>query len=288
MACPMSQCFALAVDAAYEPGLFAVVNSIYAYHRDSVPVRIYYRDISRESLAWLGRHPARPTLVNLLHLPTAHRGMWEVKQQIPAWEMLHSRLVFLLDVDCVLCSPMHDIFNLAAEGFIVGAKDGAGVVEYTDDYRIYGIHPGEIHHYINTGALCLDTATHWPILAAWTFSASHARYSNGPRASSANLNLPGHGDQGLFNAIVAGLGRSEAVYALPGEEWCDAWSRGRPRIRSSGNPVVLHIVNEITGLRQRLIHSSGPKWWTADGRLAQARQGDKLKIFEHFNAVEFA
>lgn len=273
--------FVLAVDNFYERGLRALVNSIHAYHGVRIPIRIYHHNLSREVLVWLHKHPAKPTLTNLSHVPDAHRGMWEVKQQIFAWEILYSRLVFLLDADCVLCSSMDDIFDLAAQGFIVGAKDGSGSIAYDDAYRVYGIQPGETHPYINTGALCFDTIAHWPVVAAWSFAAFHARYSG--RVTP--LSLPGHGDQGLFNAIVAGLGRSEAVYPLTPEEWCDAWSRGCPRIHAQNIDRTLHVVNEATMFPQRLIHSSGPKWWTEEGRRIQGRQGDKLKIFEYFDGM---
>jgi len=42
------------------------------------------------------------------------------------------------------------------------------------------------------------------------------------------------------------------------------------------------VWNETTNERQRVIHSSGPKWWTAEGARHLRQFTDKLACFEHF------
>lgn len=277
-----SRAFCIVTDRGFLPGARALVNSIWAYHRDHVAIAIYQRGLAQDELSWFWEHPARPIIHDLDQMAGAHRGMWECKQQALAWELKRHRLVYLLDADTVLCSAVDDVFDFAAAGFIVSSLDGEGV-QYDDRFSSYGITAGTRSIYINSGAICLDLVEHWRVVALWSFAANHAAYSGAPPP----LQLHGHGDQGVLNAIISGMDICDSVYRLSASEWCDSGLKSIPRIIGTRELGALKVINSVTGLQQRIIHSTGPKWWTARGAVHNARFGDKLRIFEHFANMEY-
>ena len=96
------------------------------------------------------------------------------------------------------------------------------------------------------------------------------------------LQLAGHGDQGVFNAIASMLHKSDNFHILPETEWCDSTVGCALGIQEMSGNGELVVSNVTTGNKQRIVHSSGPKWWTKAGEVHQGRLGDKLKVFEHF------
>ena len=275
----LNRCFAVACDAGYYPGLRALLNSIWAYHGDAIAVVLYHRGLNDNQLAELRAHPLGVRLVGLEELPFPSPGMWEAKQQIFAHCLGRARCVYLLDADLVLTSDVSDVFELAEAGQIVSSADGGGV-DYDGRYAVYGPRlPGTRQPYVNSGSLCLDVVRHWDLAGLWAFASKYGNYSPG---AGAPLSLPGHGDQGTFNAIAALLGKPECYHVLPMGTWCDSANRAVVRIRRSPVSGALEVWNETDQARQRLVHSTGPKWWTEEGRAHLVPFGDKLRCFEHF------
>ena len=271
--------FVVACDGAYYPGLMALLNSIWAYHRNRIPVFVYHRDMTGAQLEALFAHPAGVRLFHVSTLPFACAGLWEAKQQIFAHCLGRARCVYLLDADVVLASEMEDVFQLAEAGKIVASADGGGG-SYDARYAVYGPRlPGTRHPYINSGALCLDVVRHWDLAGLWAFSARYGAYSPG---GGTPLGLPGHGDQGLFNALVALQNKTECYHVLPEGPWCAATKRWVVEIRRTLQDGRLEVWNVTENARQRIVHCIGPKWWTRRGPRFQARFGDKQKCFEHF------
>jgi hypothetical protein len=169
--------------------------------------------------------------------------------------------------------------EVAAQGKIVSSSDG-GAVSYGPEYAKYGAKlPGTKHTYINTGALCLDVVRHWELVGLWAFASKYGAYSPG---AGAPLGLPGHGDQGVFNAVAALLGKTEQFEVLPEGVWCDSTKGCTVRIRSRDKAGRLTVWNEAENKQQRLVHSSGPKWWTDEGVRHLQRFGEKLACFRNF------
>ena len=275
----MTRTFAVACDAAYFPGLRALANSIATYHGRAIPLFVYQRGLAVEQIEELHNHPADIRVWNVADLPHHSYGMWEAKQQIFAHGIGRARQVCLLDADLVLISPVDDVFELAARGLIVGSSNGQEAV-YDGSYAVYDPRlPGTRQPYIYSGALCLDVVHHWDLAGLWAFAAGWGKYSPG---AGAPLGLPGHGDQGVFNAIAGMLGKVSRYHVLADGPWCDCTQRCTLRIRSSSACGALEVWNETTNERQRVIHSSGPKWWTAEGARHLRQFGDKLACFEHF------
>jgi hypothetical protein len=273
--------FAVACDAAYFPGLRALANSIATYHGRAIPLFVYQRDLGVEQIDELHNHPADIRVWNVADLPHYSYGMWEAKQQIFAHSIGRARQVYLLDADLVLVSPVDDVFELAACGLIVGAShEQEQELVYDATYAVYDPRlPGTRQAYMYSGAVCLDVVHHWDLAGLWAFAANWAKYSPG---AGAPLGLPGYGDQCVFNAIAGMLGKVSRYHMLADGPWGDCRQRCILRIRSSSACGALEVWNETTNERQRVIHSCGPKWWTAEGARHLRRFGDKLACFEHF------
>ena len=273
--------FAIAADPGYFRGLRAVLNSIHAYHGDDIPVFVYQRNLSEAQLIELHAHPTCPQVWHVNDLLRVPLGMWEAKQQVFAHCLGRARAVFLLDADVVLTSAMDDVFELALGGKIVASADGAGS-QYGADYAVYDARlPGTRHPYINSGALCFDTVRHWDLAGLWAFTANYGSY--GPTRGWP-LGLPGHGDQGLFNAIAARLGKREDFHVLPEATWCDCLTHSWVEVRGEDERGRLEVWNRNAQAPQRLVHSPGTKWWAANAPERFAPHGEKLRCFLHFDA----
>jgi hypothetical protein len=122
---------------------------------------------------------------------------------------------------------------------------------------------------------------HWDLVGLWAFASQYGAYSPG---GGAPLGLPGHGDQGVLNAVAALLNKSTDFHVLPEGSWCDSTRGCTLRIVARDESGCLEVWNETDGTPQRLVHSSGPKWWTDEGAAHLRRFGDKLDCFLHFVA----
>ena len=271
--------FAAACDGLYYPGLKALCNSIAAYHGREIPLFLYHRGLNEEQLRELRGHRVPVHFFKVSELPFPCPGMWEAKQQIPAHAIGRARCVYLLDVDLVLVSAVRDIFELASSGKVVSSQDGPPVV-YDAEYAAYHLElPGASQAYINSGALCLDVVRHWDLAALWAFSAQYGAYTKG---GGLPLRLPGHGDQGMLNAIAGLLRKSSSFHVLPEGTWCDSTKGCTLAIRRKFKDGRITVWNETENAHQRLVHASGPKWWTSKGASYLRRFGDKLRCFKHF------
>lgn len=275
----LERAFAVACDGNYFPGLRTLTNSIWAYHQNQIPIFLYHRGLNAEQMEEMRTHPAGVRLHRVEELAFPSPGMWEAKQQIFAHCIGQARCVYLLDADLVITSEMTDVFELAQSGKIVSSADGSGV-GYDISYTVYSSHlPGTRQPYINSGALCLDVLRHWDLVGLWAFASKYGTYSPG---GGAPLRLPGHGDQGVFNAIAGALRKPATFHVLPEATWCESTKANPVQIREIQPQGRLEVWNIRENARQRLLHSSGPKWWTMQGQALLARQGDKLKCFQHF------
>jgi hypothetical protein len=133
---------------------------------------------------------------------------------------------------------------------------------------------------MNTAAVCFDARRHWDLAAMWAFAAQYGAYS--PHRGHP-LELPGHGDQGHFNAIACQLGKLKEFHLLSEAEWNDSTIGCSLTIQGIGADQQLSVLNERTGNLQRLCHCAGPKWWTEEGRIFHEKFGDKMKVFAHFS-----
>ncbi len=87
--------------------------------------------------------------------------------------------------------------------------------------------------------------------------------------------------------MIATLNKQEVLHLFPEEEWCNSsgWSPECTVAIESRNDNRLVVRNQKTGKRQRLIHSTGPKWWRPDGQEHFSRCGDVLDCFRFFQGM---
>jgi len=278
----LKRVFTAVCDARYFPGLKALLNSILAYHGTATPIFVYHAGFGSGELRWLEAHPLRIHVFRATDLPHYSGGMWEVKQQIFAHCLGQARCVFLLDADIVLTSSMDDVFAEAEAGKIVAGHDG-GALSYDARYAVYGSDlPGKRHIHLNSGAICLDVERHWDLVGLWAFSSNLGEYS--PHRGFP-LHLPGHGDQGLFNALAFKLGKMHDVHVLPHGPWHEIGAESPMRILQVEPDGRLEVWNERLGVRQRFLHATGKKWWTEEGARRNGALGERLRCFHHFERM---
>lgn len=276
--------FAVVSDAAYFDGLRALLSSIFTYHRSSIPVFVYHRGLSDGQLKWLKDRWQEVCLFNVDELAFPSLGTWEAKQQVFAHCMGRAANVYLVDADLVLVSRVDDVFTLAEQGKIVSSSNRNET--YGPEYGVYSPSlPGRSRAYIHSGALCLNVVRHWDLVGLWAFASQHSAYSPG---RGEPLRLPGHGDQGTFNAIATLLNKDADTHIFPGGPWCDGAKNSRLTIQTRFPDGRMVVWNTALNVRQRLVHCTGPKWWTERGARNLARFGDKFECFQHFAALSEA
>lgn len=282
----IARAFVMVSDSRYFTGLWATLGSIFAYHGRELRVFVAGHRLTGEQLQLLRGHPLGQSLTILDTSDFAHRpaGCWEAKQQCASELVASVKVLCLLDADLILLSRIDDVFELAESGRIVSSLDGEGIT-YSDAYRVYSPRlVGQRRPYINTGFLSYDLRQHWDLTALWAFTSRFADYSpqGGPP-----FGFPGHGDQGLFNSVVTQLGRDDEIHTLPEHTWCNSrgWKEGRSVEIVGGNGLELRVEHCPGGEQQRILHSSGPKWWTEKGQLEFGQVGDVLSCFEHMSKI---
>jgi hypothetical protein len=138
-----TRAFATLSDPGYFPGLWALLNSIYAYHGDELRVFVFSYGLTNAQCARLGLHPLTIEVISCDALPFHPKGAWEAKQQIMGQLIPIARCVYLLDCDLVLTSRVDDVFAAAESGKIVSSTDGAGIDfgnSYRPHYTLEGFH----------------------------------------------------------------------------------------------------------------------------------------------------
>jgi hypothetical protein len=276
--------FIVVSDNSFFPGLWALLNSILAYYEHEYRVFIVGHHLSSSAVADLRHHPLASAITLLDDRNFAYRplGAWEAKQSTLSHICGQVATVCLLDADIVLLSRLDDAFESAENGLLVTCEDGQRDFIFDETFRAYDRQlVGKCIPYFNSGFLCLNLLRHWELAALWEFTSRFAAYSP---SGGKPYGFSGYGDQGILNALVALLDKQAYVSALSESLWCNSagWSSEETvDIVGTAGPM-LEVRHRRLGHRQRLLHSTGPKWWTSEGREHFVRSGDVLKCFEHF------
>ena len=208
--------------------------------------------------------------------------MWEAKQQVPAECITHARTVCLIDADIVLLSRIDDVFELAEEGRIVAGRDGAESY-FNIDYQVYSPSiVGKKWDHLNSGFVCFDIRRHWDLAGLWAFSSNYGAYT--PHGGYP-LGLPGMGDQGLLDGVLAVLNKQDHYHPLPLHVWHDFRAPGSLTIIERNDDGTLVVENGFVGERQRIVHNVGYKWWMEDSDQYHTKD-DKLPCFRHFAGLD--
>jgi len=279
--------FVITADDRYFPGLWALLNSINAYHGGELRTFVVSVGFSADSFDALKTHPlgSSLTLIDSRDFPYPPGGAWEAKQCVLSYLAGSVVTACLLDADLVLLSRLDDVFAFGDKGRIVTSQDGQEPFGFDERCAVYSPSlVGTRFPYFNSGFLCLNLRKHWDLVALWEFTSRFAGYSSG---GGKPFGFPGHGDQGLLNAIASLLNKQSDIELLPEAIWCNStgWSRNETVDIASIEGGRLNVTHRRLNTRQRLLHSSGPKWWTSEGSKHFRKSGDVLKCFEHFANV---
>ncbi|ADG66882.1 glycosyl transferase family 2 [Planctopirus limnophila DSM 3776] len=281
-----ARAFVIVSDDRYFPGLQAALGSIHAYYGQEIRVFVVGHGLTAPQVESLKNHPlgSAITLLRTQDFASRPSGCWEAKQLCLSELVASVRTVCLMDADLILLSRVDDIFELAEQGKIISSRDGEGM-QFGPEYQVYSpALVGPRQDYINSGFLIFDLRQHWDLVALWSFTARFAGYSPGKGWPFA---FPGHGDQGVFNALLALQQKSDFLHALPENTWCNSagWKEGRKVRVTHQEGNRLSVIHEPGGEQQRVLHSSGPKWWTDEGRTFFASAGDVLRCFDAMRKI---
>jgi hypothetical protein len=252
--------FVTVTDYDFFPGTLATVSSVLEFHphADVYVVNNEKRGLSEPQAACLDRHP-QVRLLNSSQFARDGRyiNAWELKAYA-AHDLAEGYEVIIgIDSDCLLCAKVDDQIERAhATGGFLGGQDGEGA-DYDDSYRAYGIEtPARNPRYMSTSLFfCAVTAPNKRVLRRWTECCNEAVF-NGTGSH------PGHGDQGVLNAVLFAENAVGRVELLENRLWSQHWVYWDSIIDFHDG---LFVNLSASGQRQRSFHCGGAeKFWAKD------------------------
>jgi SAM-dependent methyltransferase len=254
--------FITVTDYDFFPGTLATVNSILHFHPDvDVHVVVNHKHpLSEPQRKCFEGKPGVFVLdSHVLEQPGRFINAWELKAY--ASEHLADRydVIVGIDSDCLLCSGVHGEIRRCVEiGGFLGGRDGSGA-DYDSGYSVYGIQtPAHNPSYMSTSLFfCACTPQNRRIFARWSECCNAAQF-NGRGA------YPGHGDQGVLNAILFSENALARIQLLPNPLWSQHWVYW-DSIISFRNGEFVNL--SCDGQPQRSFHCGGAeKFWSRDHR----------------------
>jgi hypothetical protein len=262
---PIRYAFVTVTDRAYWVGTVATVNSILEFHpkaeivvveNSETPLEPAQRQILKQ---WNRVRLIGPGAVANRGWPI---GGFELKayacatlaQPPYAYDVL-----VLIDSDALLCAPVDDLVERAHHaGAFLGGKDCT--LNYTKAYRVYGIEaPCLNEHHMSTSLMfCGLSQRNVATLRRWAACCTETRFNR--RGS-----FPGHGDQGILNAILYAEDKSARVRLLDNRLWSQHWTYWLDGVHFLDG----HFVNRSARNRpQRAFHCGGTeKFWSFEHSL---------------------
>ena len=267
-------------DHFFFPGTLAAVNSIFYFHPDAricvVNNNIDKQGLTPEAQQLLTEQGVRIIDAQFFEQPARKLAAWELKAYAACDLSTDHELLIGFDSDLLLCSPIDDIMESAmnsAQWF--GGKDGDGI-DYDRDYACYGIEiPARNNVYMSTSLyFCPLTAQNRHILALWAEYTNQAEYNG-------QGNCPGHGDQGVLNAILYRETISKNVSLLPNNLWSQHWSYWKDKVSFTHGQFINESHNNQ---QQRTFHCANYEKFWERGHIQRIRDGhgDQLMPYAWF------
>ena len=254
----MRAAFLTVTDEEYFAGTLAAVSSVRLFHPDR-PVHVVANP--KKAL----RPPQREHLESLRGVvvhdaaevagPDRHVNGWELKAYLAERLAADHDVLVGFDSDLVLCGSVDDVVERCHDEQVwQGGRDGDGM-RYGVEYSVYGMKtPAANPVYISTSLYTVPcTGANRRVLGRWSSCCSEAVFNGrGPH--------PGHGDQGVLNALLYAEGKTAETVPLENALWSQhkRYWRSHFVLDESGR-----FVNQSSGgLVQRAFHSvDGPKFW---------------------------
>jgi hypothetical protein len=252
--------FITVTDYEFFPGTLATVSSILEFQPDAgiFVINNKKRALTAPQADCLCRD-SRVRLLDSARFAAGGRYInpWELKAYA-AHDLAEGHDVIVgIDSDCLLCSNVDaEIRSCFETGGFLGGKDGSGV-EYDDSYRIYGIStPARNPRYMSTSLFfCAVTPANQQILRKWAECCAAAVFNGkGP--------YPGHGDQGVLNAVLFSENATGRVQLLDNWLWSQHWVYWDSIIHYCGGTF---LNRSAQGWKQRAFHCGGAeKFWSKE------------------------
>ncbi len=249
--------FLTVTDAHFFPGTVATVNSVRCFHPEA-EVCVVHNHVQRSPLTAAQRaafEAAGVRIVEASALARAGRKLaaWELKAYGASDLTEGCDVLVGIDSDCVLCGRIDDVVAAAKEsGTFHGGRDGT--IRYDETYRPYGIEvPGQGPNMSTSLYVCANTAANRGVLQRWAECCDRAIFGGGKI-------FPGHGDQGVLNAVIYSERGPDGVRLLENRLWSQhhCYWQGHVTLREG------HLFNEDIGGQQRSIHcGGGEKFWNS-------------------------
>lgn len=254
--------FVTVTDRDFFPGTLATVSSILQFQPTATICVVVnpQRPLTGVQSELLTRN-CRLVLVDSTDLdaPGRHHAAWELKAYAALDLSSDSDVLVGIDSDCLLCAPVDDLIERChSTGHFLGGKDGDGEL-YDVRYAAYGIAAGDFNpKYMSTSLYFWPaTAGNRSLLEKWAACVGSAEFNGtGP--------CPGHGDQGVLNAILFAARRTGEIELLDNRLFSQHWTYWDSIIDFAGG----RFVNVSAGrLPQRSFHCGGAeKFWTRPHR----------------------
>jgi len=254
--------FVTVTDHAFFPGTVATVNSVLRFHPDATIYVVvnHHHPLTAPQVQCL-RDSDQVRLIDSHELERPGRliNAWELKAYA-ASDLLSSYDVLIgIDSDCILCSSVADEIEACyASGGFAGGADGDGT-DYDDSYSAYGMPtPSRNPKYMSTSLFFVaNSAANQAVLERWASCCSSAIFNGtGPH--------PGHGDQGVLNAVLFAMEATDRVRLLDNRLWSQHWVYWNSII-DFRQGEFLNVSAE--GERQRSFHCGGAeKFWAREHR----------------------
>lgn len=243
-------------DRFFFPGTLATVNSLLHFHPD-LPVHVIDNGLTDPQRQLLVDGGVIVSAADVYSTGGRHIGPWELKAYAAAALAPDYDVLIGIDSDCIICSSLDDMICRAFQSRKwLGGQDGSGI-EYDASYSPYGIDVGSRNpKYMSTSLyFCPISPESLAILDRWAECCASAVF-NGHGC------YPGHGDQGVLNAILYHEACGDAVELLPNSLWSQHWEYWQTVVSFDGG----QFVNRADSARpQRAFHCGGAeKFWSAE------------------------
>jgi hypothetical protein len=251
--------FLTITDRGFWAGTVATVNSVLEFHPDAI-VFVVQNDKNPLSSVQASFFKAQPNveLQNSSDLARDGRfiNAWELKAHAAFDLSDRFDVIVGIDSDCLLCSNIEEEIGRSHQaGLFMGGRDGNGI-NYDSSYSVYGISPGVSSKYMSTSCyMAACTRANRRTLERWSECCNQAVFNG-------QGNYPGHGDQGVLNAILFAEDKSARVELLSNDLWSQHWKYWNTAIDYQNGRFVNLTVG---GRPQRSFHCGGAaKYWVKE------------------------
>ena len=270
--------FVTVTDGYFFAGTLATVNSVRAFHPEA-RMLVVHNDLHKKALTAEQRRVIESTGAQVvdaeaLAQPGRKLAAWELKAYAASDLTSGDDVLVGIDSDCVLCGRVDDVIAAAvATGKFFGGRDGGGKI-YDETYAVYGMEtPSRKADYMSTSLyVCALDERNRGTLKKWALACDQAIFGGGKV-------YPGHGDQGVLNAVLWAERTGAGIETLEGRLWSQHHCYWQ-------DPVSLRdgrLFNERAQAFQRSIHCGGAaKFWTSQHCEKVIKEGVQVPCYVWF------